>query len=320
MGEDYKRLITQTGLYQISLSITPARWINFKESSRLHFPKHEPLLLILEFMALICLWWLTLWKWRLLKPINLLTKLAKGLYHSPTTLPGDFQKSPAEVQEMALALVQMQEQVRELLHQRSLLLGLTSHDLRAILTRIKMRIELQTQNEQQKKLLHNIKEMTQLLDQLLSYSSEHQKIEQQAEVNISQLLLNLARKLETKKNQIDVSNIKPSISLKANKIMLKMALQNVIENAVKYGDKVVSLHAFSTKHETTVIVYDDGPGIPLMERNRVSDANYRGQNHQQPGIGLGLTFAKNVITDLRGKIEFKHNKPKGLKLVITFQT
>ena len=313
----HAQLIEQKRPYHISLSLTPTRWVNFKETGILHFPKFQPTLLILEIMALLCLWWLTFWKWRLLRPITHLTRLAKKLTTSAPMLSEDIINSPSEIQEMGSALVQMQEQVKELLRQRSLLLGLTSHDLGAILTRIKMRIELQGESPEREKLLDNIAAMTKLLDQMLSYSHEHQNISQQEDINLTQLLHQIVKELTPRKTQINTQHIKADLHLQANRVMLKMALHNLVENAVKYGEHV-TIQAFSNDNETVIIVFDDGPGIANAERDHVFDANFRGSNHNKPGIGLGLTFAKNVITDLHGKIKLQHNKPKGLKLIISF--
>jgi signal transduction histidine kinase len=80
---------------------------------------------------------------------------------------------------------------------------------------------------------------------------------------------------------------------------------NLVDNAIRYGDDggrvVVALQAADDGWELTVS--DDGPGIPVAERERVFERFYRGSGHDTPGTGLGLPIVRMAAQRLGGHVE-----------------
>lgn len=99
------------------------------------------------------------------------------------------------------------------------------------------------------------------------------------------------------------------ICVSANPTGLHRAFANLIDNAVKYNDKPkveIRIIASETKRDVVIGISDNGPGIPISEKNNIFDAFYRiptGDRHDVKGFGLGLHYVRKTIESLGGTIE-----------------
>lgn len=97
---------------------------------------------------------------------------------------------------------------------------------------------------------------------------------------------------------------------------MKIAIQNLIDNAVKYtlpGGRVTVSFKYDKK-ELAVAIKDTGVGIPEDQKERVFSKFFRGTNvvkMETDGSGLGLFIAKNIIEAHGGKIWFESERAKG---------
>ncbi|MEX3947507.1 response regulator [Paraburkholderia sp. EG287B] len=102
-------------------------------------------------------------------------------------------------------------------------------------------------------------------------------------------------------------------------LLMAQAIGNLIDNALKFaqesGEVAVSLG--ETPDSIEITVADDGPGIPVAERSRVTERFYRGDRSRgTPGVGLGLALVKAVATLHQGALVFADNNP-GLAATMT---
>ena len=98
---------------------------------------------------------------------------------------------------------------------------------------------------------------------------------------------------------------------------LARAFGNIIENAARYANKTIKITEIDGKNETTVIIEDDGPGIPDNKKAdamrpfvRLDDA--RGAD--TGGTGLGLSIAKTAIENHGGQIFLEDSELGGLRV------
>jgi signal transduction histidine kinase len=119
------------------------------------------------------------------------------------------------------------------------------------------------------------------------------------------------------------AGIQPGIMIEADMLMMKLAINNLVENALKYspvGSPIdVSLQTRDGNVELSV--RDEGPGIPDVEKDRIFERFYRlGQEktRQAKGTGLGLYLTRKIVEDHRGKIFVQDNHPAGSNFVIRF--
>lgn len=99
-------------------------------------------------------------------------------------------------------------------------------------------------------------------------------------------------------------------------VALKRMLSNLIENAVKYGERVeVSLK----DHNDKVIIQfrDYGEGIPDDLREKVFEPYFRVAHKKQKGTGLGLCIVRNIVFSHHGKLVLKNHPEGGLIVVLS---
>ncbi|PQJ09677.1 two-component sensor histidine kinase [Flavipsychrobacter stenotrophus] len=117
-------------------------------------------------------------------------------------------------------------------------------------------------------------------------------------------------------------NIGSGCYVTGDKVMLQMAINNLLENAVKYtpaGSPIrVELH--KRNNEIVLQVIDEGAGIPDSEKKKIFDKFYRvgsEETRNAKGTGLGLYLVCKVVTQNKGDIIIKDNQPTGAIFEIT---
>ena len=96
----------------------------------------------------------------------------------------------------------------------------------------------------------------------------------------------------------------------------------LLDNALKYTNEKDSIHITlkSGMFDAIIEVADTGIGISDETKNKIFERFYRedkARSRQTGGNGLGLSIAKTIVSDLKGKIIVDHNAPKGTKFIIT---
>lgn len=106
--------------------------------------------------------------------------------------------------------------------------------------------------------------------------------------------------------------------------MLKMLLQNLITNAIKYtpeGGKIDIKVVPQGKKEYLLSVADNGYGIPEASKEKIFTKLYRADNvmaKEITGTGLGLYMVKSIVEKLQGKIWFESQVDKGTTFFVSF--
>ena len=110
----------------------------------------------------------------------------------------------------------------------------------------------------------------------------------------------------------------------ADEAALKQALQNLVDNAVKYGASHIRISAEKLGNGAVQItVADRGPGIPVDEQPYVFDPFFRGQrpiNDQIHGTGLGLHLVKQIVEAHGGSIRVHSDASIGAEFIIRIPT
>ncbi|MBW4660700.1 MAG: GAF domain-containing sensor histidine kinase [Drouetiella hepatica Uher 2000/2452] len=92
---------------------------------------------------------------------------------------------------------------------------------------------------------------------------------------------------------------------------LREVLSNLLDNSLKYtpanGKIEVRVHRFSTAlgHRQAIAIFDNGPGIPPQDLERLFERHYRGVQAATdiPGSGIGLAIARELVLQMQGEIE-----------------
>jgi signal transduction histidine kinase len=239
-------------------------------------------------------------------------RLGKNVKADPLPIAGT-----TETQRASQAFNEMQARLQTLVENRMRLLAAISHDLRTPLTSLRLRAENVQDVEQREKLLATIGDLDSIVSSTLEFARDETAGEPQRLIDLTALVqsivddmqdLGIVAELETSETLI--YECRPSA--------LKRALSNLIDNAVKYGER--ARISFRTSPEAIRIsIDDDGPGIPESELNQVFEPFYRrepSRNRETGGIGLGLAIAQSIVHGHGGEIRLSNRPEGGLRATV----
>jgi signal transduction histidine kinase len=111
-------------------------------------------------------------------------------------------------------------------------------------------------------------------------------------------------------------DISAGCRITGDKVMLEMAINNLLENAVKYtpADTAISVALHEKQGSAILTVADYGPGIPDSEKKNIFNKFYRIGNEESrtsKGTGLGLYLTNKIVLQHKGRIVVKNNTPSG---------
>ncbi|MDB2358517.1 ATP-binding protein [Candidatus Pelagibacter bacterium] len=227
----------------------------------------------------------------------------------------EFRPSGAmEIRQAGHEFEMMRKRILRHLNQRNEMLSGISHDLRTPLTRMKLQIAFIEDKDLANKLAEDINEMEKMLNEYLQFTSSSY-IEKNEMFNLSELIDQVVNKYNNKNIENDLT---PRVYINGRKNLINRCLNNIIDNALKYGSKVkIKLHKKNTN--LFITIDDDGPGIPNKEHENVFKPFYKidkGRADSKSSVGLGLSIASDIIRSHGGSITLDKSKMNGLSVKI----
>ena len=137
------------------------------------------------------------------------------------------------------------------------------------------------------------------------------------EINMSELVESCITDFKIRFPQRVIQpDIEKELFVKGDILLLQIAMNNLIDNALKYSPKenAIAVDAIRNATHIEIAVKDEGPGIPDDEKKKVFEKFYRVGNEasrRAKGTGLGLYLTKKIISTHNGKIHIKDNIPTG---------
>ena len=208
-----------------------------------------------------------------------------------------------EVRSAGAAFLDMRDRIERQIDQRTMMLSGVSHDLKTPLTRMKLGLSLMEESEDTAAMLRDVQDMEGMLEAFLAFARgdtlEAPKRTDPIEL-ARDVVLRTSRSYPVSEGQMTgqgTAMLRP--------IALKRALENLVMNAVRYGNEA-RMSAEVTKNTISFIVEDSGPGIPPDKRDYVMkpfvrlDAA-RNQNTGS-GVGLGLSIAADIARQHGGAL------------------
>ncbi|MEL7220031.1 MAG: ATP-binding protein, partial [Bacteroidota bacterium] len=144
-------------------------------------------------------------------------------------------------------------------------------------------------------------------------------------IDLSELVLRLAHKLEQQHNglQITIDMGTEDAFVNGDIQALTSVFLNLLENAVKYSPSPAQIAVSLKKKggQIVISIADQGYGIKNAEKKNIFEKFYRIGNEDTrttKGTGLGLFIVRELITSHQGSIKVIDNKPKGSVFVVQF--
>jgi signal transduction histidine kinase len=270
--------------------------------------------LVLYAIMLLPVLWATR---RIARPLRTLATAARTFH--PGNESGEIVESgPHDVRTLIAAFNALRLRVTAMLDEKDRMLGAIGHDLRTPLAALRVRIESVEDDDDRNRMADTIDEMNRTLDDILSLARLGRPSEPATEVDLSALVDAVVE--DFRDLGMDVTFVEaPRLRMHLRSSLMRRAVRNLIENAVKYGGSAeVSL--LSSPREVQILVCDHGPGIPPDRVPEVFEAFTRlegSRNKDTGGIGLGLALARAIVREARGDIRLENRPEGGLAATIT---
>ncbi len=264
--------------------------------------------LAISFIAILMARWIA----RPLKDIAVAAERV-GLGEEVAPIP---ECGPGDVRGTAEAFNRMQTRLRRFIEDRTRMLAAIGHDLRTPITSMRLRAEFIGDEDTKKKMIATLDEMQAMTEATLAFARDDAQREETRNVDLSALLESLCADLADLGWDVTFRNGE-KIPYRCRPDSLRRAVRNLIENAVRYGERArVTL---TTKNDMIeIMVEDDGKGIPEQEFERVFQPFVRledSRNRETGGVGLGLSIARSIVRAHGGDIALFNGS--GLHAVIT---
>ena len=239
-----------------------------------------------------------------LRPITRLANAAEA-FGLGENVPYD-PSGALEVRAAGQAFLDMRERIQRHLKQRTMILSGVSHDLRTPLTRLKLGLSFLPE-EQRKPLEKDVEDMNLLLNEFLDFAKQDNETDLPTEdINPTVLVNELIENFRRTGIQIESIGEIGSNLFKLKPFPIKRALENLINNADRYGQKIL----IEKKIENNFLIFsvhDDGPGIDEAHYDEVLQPftrldPSRNQNRGS-GVGLGLPIAKEIAEGQGGSLK-----------------
>ena len=218
-----------------------------------------------------------------------------------------------EVRQAGYAFIEMKRRIERAIEQRTAMLNGVSHDLRTVLTRFRLSLALMEESEETEALQRDVEEMQRMLEAYLAFARGDAG-ETAAPTDIYGLLEELKFDAERHGEQAEISfSGDPIVTLRAD--AFKRCLGNLVGNAARHANRIV-VQGLRDPRFLTIHVDDDGPGIPLDEREEVFKPFYRldeARNQDEGGTGLGLAIARDIARSHGGDVALSDSPLGGLR-------
>lgn len=254
-----------------------------------------------------------------IRPILRLAQAAEAFGMGRPT-PSDMSPRGArEVRQAYQAFSEMQNRITQHVEQRTTMLAGVSHDLRTILTRFKLELELLGDAPEVRAMKSDVNEMQHMLEDYLAFARGDEGEEAQLTC-IYDLLEEVVEDSQVfgRPIRIQMRNRQRKLEVPLKRQAFKRALMNLVSNAARYGDTVMVRGAVR-RGSLRIDVDDNGPGIPETEREAVFRPFYRldhARNEPQGHSGLGLAITRDIARNHGGDVELSSGSLGGLRATI----
>lgn len=218
-----------------------------------------------------------------------------------------------EIASLARTMNAMLERVQVSVDRQQRFVADASHELRTPLTRMRSELEVDLAHPDEadtlathRSVLEETASLERLLDDLLLLARGDADAPGALDtlIDLDDLVFRAAERVDDPRLRVDVSAVRPA-QVRGSESQLARAVGNVVDNASKYAESVITLRLDESSGEVVLEVNDDGPGIPSADVERVFERFTRLDDSRTAatgGTGLGLAIARDIAIRHGGSI------------------
>ena len=239
---------------------------------------------------------------RLVKPLERFAGAAESLGRDPAAIIGPLD-GPAEIGRAAHAFNLMQTRLRTFVDDRTAMIGAISHDLRTPLTRMRFRIE-DAPDDVRDGMLEEVDDMEAMIAEVIAFLRDASTPGTRERCDLNLLVEDVVENARMVGSDVSIES-SVAAPVEVDVLGMRRLLDNLLENAVKYGDR--ARVRLSTDTDSAIAeVIDEGPGLPDDEIERVFEPFYRSEaarGSDKAGTGLGLAVCRSIARAHGGDVE-----------------
>jgi len=257
---------------------------------------------------------------RITRPLGALSEAAGKLGRGEDVAPLN-EEGPADVKDAIRAFNEMQDRLRKFVGERTKMLAAVSHDLRTPITALRLRAEMLDDTEAGERMIQTLTEMQDMIEATLAFAREESSDEPTLPCDLGELLGAITSDLQTVGYDVDLFVTRP-VTYPCRALALKRALSNLIENAAIYGKRVHVMLLY-VDHAPSIVIEDEGPGIPEVQMERIFEPFVRleaSRNAETGGSGLGMSIARDIVRRHGGSIRLENRDEGGLRVTVSLPT
>ena len=227
---------------------------------------------------------------------------------------------PAEVRPLLDSINDLVGRLDRALTLQNRFISDAAHQLKTPVTVLKTQLEVALRENDPERLRHaletaqsGLERLSRVVSQLLSLARNEPEAAREvtlAPLDLNALALDVSQEWvpEALKKRIDLGfeGAETPVTIHGDDSRLRVLLDNLLDNAVRYTPEGGHVTVRVGAGDSPVIeVSDDGPRIPLQERQRVFERFHRLLGHTQAGSGLGLAIAREIASLHGGRIDLR---------------
>jgi len=220
-----------------------------------------------------------------------------------------------------VAFNRLQVRLSHLVRARIAMIGGISHDVRTFLTRLRLRVDRIPDEEERDRAAADIADMIRLLDDAVLASRAGARELAQELVDFAQVVLAEVddRRAAGKPVELQAADVpKGNTTVLGDRLALRRVISNLFDNALIYG-KVARVSIKSDSQSVTLLVDDEGPGIPPDQREQILEPFVRiedSRSRRTGGAGLGLAVARSLVEAQDGTISITQAPSGGARFAV----
>ena len=227
-------------------------------------------------------------------------------------------RGPDDVAALIAAFNELRRRVVAMLDEKDRMLGAIGHDLRTPLAALRVRVESVEDDADRARMVETIVDMDRTLDDILSLARLGRPSEPATEVDLAALVDAVVEDFRDLGAPVRFEET-DRVRMRLRPALIRRAVRNLIENAVKYGEEA-HVRLLPAADHVAIEVADRGPGIPADRLVDVFESFTRletSRNRDTGGIGLGLALAQAIVREGGGDVTLVNRFGGGLAATIT---
>lgn len=222
-------------------------------------------------------------------------------------------------------------QIEAMFERQKKFVSYASHELRTPLSIMLAYTELLEHKKSSPEIIRRLKdEITSMADftgKLLQFArfDNNQALVNKEPFDLTVFLHDIYQNTKPLAKQKDINlsaEIAPSLTVTADKVLIRQLIYILLDNAIKYSPEKskIILSAQADKKQIYITVKDHGIGISAENKQHIFERFFRAdksRSHNIEGVGLGLAMALLIVQKHKGQIEVKSELNKGSTFIIT---